>query len=402
MPTIINLVRRDYTMQFIGVVNVPLYEAPFNPLPASVAAGWGFSPQSSHPTIDGQAFAGTILTAFDAITLTPFVFATHKFPTATTTLTTYNLGRKPIFYFSSVSDYFELIGSPFSTYFWSQLALPAVNTFSPHTPGKQLVWNNSTIGTHVGETLQSSVGPFILAQNLRPIIAVSTIDNNANIYFAGIQFFAPAHLNFYAIGYKFAGVIGAPSPNFNVPDYVFNNNHMLQVYDVNNPQLNVIDFGLDASSSIQVASWRRLFFGNTELNNLFDHSITADCNQQGMFLIGSNGGGSILYSPHTNSLTPEQIGTVVITDMEFKKYWLINFIPVDSKARAMLGTAATSWRIARDPDGVYYFGNGSDNRTILESFGLSLPFYWPNVTLPAVSIPCPGSCVPVPLNIPAL
>lgn len=398
-----DLVRRDFIMEFGGVVNVGLFEAPFNPLPASVNAGWHFSPSSSHPTICGQAFSGIVVTAYDAIVLTPFVFNTVKYPGATTILSTYDLARKPVFWWNSLADYVELIGVPFSTYVWEAPAVITVNTFSKTSPGRLLVWNNTTIGNHVGESVNTSLGPNVYSENFRPAVGNWSIDNNGFIYVFGVSNFGPgAGGAIYTPAYKFAGAVASPALAYTVPDFVFNANYGMMLPDVFNPRPNVISFGLDLTSIIQVPAWRRLFLGNAELDNLFDLSVTADWGLQGLFLVNTNGGGNIWFSPHSNSITPGTLGTFVITNQDSTKYWLLNLIPKSAKARSMLQSAPASWRLARDPNGIYYFGSGIDNRTVLTSFGLSLPFYWPDAKLPSLSIPCPGVCVPVPLNIPSI
>lgn len=381
-----------------------MYEAPFNPLPASVNAGWGFQRSSLWPTISAYGNLGAatpnMVTSFDIILLTPFVFSTAKYPTPTTTISTYLQAGRPIFFAAKVFGSYHVKGAPglhdINNY-WETLAVLGVNTFTTVNNPRPLFYED----VHGAGVYQlSGLENLFISDFLHPAFGRLVLRQTGNVY----GYVAIAY-NQQILSFRpdlFQTVDLTLSPAYSKIDLANDFTYMVLFPDAAHPIPTQIQF--TANTAVTGAgAYYGVQFSLSDVSNAFD--INVNWSNGSTAPMQAFNSGHIMWSTGTNSLTPAMPGTVAVLTQEFNEYWLINLVPMTSKAASMIydnvGHAA-GWRITRDINGIWYFGSNFDNRFILTSFGLHLPFDWPQALLPTISLPCYGSCVPVPLNIPQL
>lgn len=385
MPTPI-VTRKDLTAKFQGIVQVPLFEAPYT-LPAN--AGWLFQQSSWWPTLSAQSISGLgNVTGLETILLTPFVFSTVTFPKATTSFGAFNSARRTLFFADTL---FNWVGAVTKVKAWSLNAVLGINTFSSSLNPNFLIFDN-TIAGEVNYLFSLSGGPYLFSANLSP--AFGGLANNVisdALAMCAVGYVAPG-ISF--IPFLINITLQARSYAYNVPDFLTDNNWLRVQQDATLPDVNFVGFNPGIVGG-QTAGWNRLFFEQSDLDALFNITTTP-------LALGLYQGfvhGHIAWSPGINQYTPSQNGSVVIYSLDASKYWLINFVPFSAKAGQMLAASASAWRVTIDPNGIFYVGTSVDNRTVLTSFGLNLPWSVPTAKLPGIGFPCQGECRPIPLQL---
>lgn len=376
----------------MGIVNVPLFELPYT-LGVEVNPGYEFQPSSPVPVI--SSFLNTVgtqphVTGQEIQLLTPFVFSTARYPTAATTAV--GGARNPVWFGNHTWNYNVFADGTNRIFGWTQQTVLGVNTFTKFINQVQIYNQLATYGVEASPPMV-----FIINREVRfGIILI----HNARLDFNALSVdLGGGHPQIDDQLFRFAGIAGW-LPRYNIPIddfYTGEANYMFVVPGVFWPRPNLFKF-VKTPTPFDTQAWRTLFFEQSVLNDCFDTAVTPNW----ATLTNSFSRGHIFWSPLGNIHTPSMLGTVVVVAPDFSYYYLINFVPKSNKARLMLANAVTSWRIKIDYNGVWYVVSNVDYKQVYSSFGLSLPFYWPAANMPVISIPCGGTCVPIPMNIPVL
>jgi hypothetical protein len=403
-----------------GVINVPMFELPWQWPSTEFFAGVGWSFQHGgnfYPMVIHQkrvnASNNPYLVQQEAYIGNPFTFTYCKFPDAsvaykdsgqTTTHTPFFLYDR---LYGMVSD-----ASAIKWYSFWQPCFPGIlNSVAASLP-RTLVWNRDTDGRGFAEAAQGSDESVISQFDglTLPTLAVSkfTLDSNANIRVFGRRYYD--NKAFYNNLFTLVN-INQFNPRYCLPNLATGRTKLVDgltstnarrkrpsVYDFTTP-MNPFDFDT-------TAAWFQVWFdtiGSTELNDLFDVTITGDTatiwNERATYI----GDKFLWFTPHAYSGTPNQNITALVVSFDLSKYWLLNFIPQDAIAAAIIGESAThmsgEFTMAGDPNGNLYVGcpihsSGTDF-SVLSSFGLNFAIDFPTPRIHGLALPCYGTCDPV-------
>lgn len=398
-----------YNSAFQGIMNIPLFEAPYI-IPA--LGGWLFTPSSSHPFISAQRIApnGASILAQHGYILNCTTFATITTPAGASPGGLFFDGNQrdfwPQFYNVRMFSYFDAARSQDYIEGRDCPGLPALNSTSEVPAGEEIYGKN--LRAIISEnTLQKGFSPaFEMVINNILYYGITSQDISFMTRFYGKpvyggprilrqQIFQDPDLN--------AGL--NPWSNYALVDPVNprnNYNYMLCWGNAFGNTLPVIKaYSGDAFTVTHNPTpfMRQIFFGTTELNNLFTFGVGVGLDQRYSMRTRF---GWLLYSPNTCTLIPGMLGTAILLSYDGTKFWLANFMAMTRKASVALANPANTWRIAFDPNGHAYFSSGNPNvdpglRTIFTSCSLDLLFHWPNDKLPIIGMPCYGTCTPAPM-----
>lgn len=411
MPAIAQI---PITAAFQGIVPIPMFELPWSWPAAEINSNWVFHRGDYWPTTTKQrrvnAATNPYLIQQEAYIGNPFTNTYAKFPSASKKWSdvSQTTTETPIFVYD------RLLGtiSNNTQVLWYSYWMPAftglLNSVAATMP-RVLTWNKTTQARGFGETVQGTTQLLFADAGGTTLpgamVGKVTLDSFGNIRNFGRRY--ADNVATYNDLYSLTNT-ALFNPLYNLPDYDGDRNYLVENLNAGSAfrkRPTITQFSIIGGAVFDPSAlWTQVFFDDfsaNEFNQMFDLTVTPTTGplwSQSATFIGDK---HLWSSPNANSLTPDQNLTLLAVNKDGTKYWVLNLLPQDATAAAMIGETAghmAAFSIAGDPNGNLYVGipnvfTGTIQK-VISSFGLSIPLNFSTPKLYGVSVPCYGTCEP--------